>query len=65
MAIGIVETLNYFHDGCSHPIIHRDVKSSNIFLSEEFEPQVLIFVRKISSQALWNHLYILVRDAII
>ena len=50
MAIGIAEALNYLHDGCSHPIIHRDVKSSNIFLSKDFEPQLLIFMRKISSQ---------------
>ena len=49
-AIGIAEVLNYLHDGCSHPIIHRDVKSSNIFLSEDFEPQLLIFVRNIISQ---------------
>jgi len=43
VAIGIAEALNYLHDGCSHPIIHRDVKSSNILLSEDFEPQLSDF----------------------
>jgi len=40
VAIGIAEALTYLHEGCSHPIIHRDVKSFYIFLSENFEPQV-------------------------
>ena len=51
MAIGIAQALNYLHDGYSLAIIHRDVKSYNIFLSEYFEPHVLIFLKKISSQA--------------
>lgn len=42
MAVGIAEALNYLHNGCSRPVIHRDVKSSNILLSEEYEAMVLI-----------------------
>ncbi|XAR72698.1 Non-specific serine/threonine protein kinase [Bertholletia excelsa] len=42
LAIGIAEALNYIHE-CSPPVIHRDVKSSNILLSNDFEPQLSDF----------------------
>lgn len=42
IAVGIAEALNYLHNECSQPVIHRDVKSSNILLSNGFEPQVLL-----------------------
>lgn len=42
VAVGIAEALNYLHRETSKPVIHRDVKSSNILLSHGFEPQVLI-----------------------
>lgn len=40
-ALGIAEALSYLHSGSPRPVIHRDVKSSNILLTEEFEPQVV------------------------
>lgn len=43
IAVGIAEALIYLHNGCSRPVIHRDVKSSNILLSEDFEPQLSDF----------------------
>ena len=43
VAIGVAEALDYLHCGCAEPVIHRDVKSSNILLSDDFEPQVLSF----------------------
>ncbi|XP_048234219.1 protein kinase STUNTED isoform X2 [Ricinus communis] len=43
IAIKIAEALNYLHNECSRPVIHRDVKSSNILLSNEFEPQLSDF----------------------
>jgi serine/threonine protein kinase len=42
IAVGIGEALNYLHNQTFKPIIHRDVKSSNILLSHWFEPHVLI-----------------------
>lgn len=42
VAVGIAEALNYLHNS-SKPVIHRDVKSSNILLSEDFEPQLSDF----------------------
>lgn len=40
MAMGVAEALDYLHNSASQPVIHRDVKSSNILLSDDFEPQV-------------------------
>lgn len=41
VAVGVAEALDYLHNGCAQAVIHRDVKSSNILLSDDFEPQVL------------------------
>ncbi|KAF8406612.1 hypothetical protein HHK36_008702 [Tetracentron sinense] len=43
VAVGIADALHYLHNKCSPPVIHRDVKSSNILLSDEFEPQLSDF----------------------
>ncbi|KAM6563213.1 hypothetical protein CsatB_023211 [Cannabis sativa] len=43
VAVGIAEALEYLHNGCKEPVIHRDVKSSNILLSDDFEPQLSDF----------------------
>ncbi|KAJ7978618.1 Kinase family protein [Quillaja saponaria] len=43
VAVGVAEALNYLHNEFSKPVIHRDVKSSNILLSNGFEPQLSDF----------------------
>ncbi|XP_038989180.1 serine/threonine-protein kinase STE20-like [Phoenix dactylifera] len=44
VALGVAEALDYLHDGSgTETVIHRDVKSSNILLSEDFEPQLSDF----------------------
>lgn len=41
VAVGVAEALDYLHRRETQPVIHRDVKSSNILLSDDFEPQVM------------------------
>lgn len=40
VAIGVAKALKYLHHSCSPSIIHRNVKSSNILLSDHSQPQV-------------------------
>lgn len=40
IAVGIARGLHYLHKCCRHRIIHRDIKASNVLLTEDFEPQV-------------------------
>ncbi|KAJ4795232.1 Protein kinase superfamily protein [Rhynchospora pubera] len=44
VALGVASALNYLHGhGNNRPVIHRDVKSSNILLSMDFEPKLSDF----------------------
>ncbi|KAF8088446.1 hypothetical protein N665_0541s0011 [Sinapis alba] len=43
VAVGIAEALDYLHNSAPQLVIHRDVKSSNILLSDDFEPQLSDF----------------------
>ncbi|BAT88029.1 hypothetical protein VIGAN_05146100 [Vigna angularis var. angularis] len=41
--LGIADGLLYLHEICQRRIIHRDLKSDNILLTENFEPQICDF----------------------
>ncbi|MCO5573816.1 hypothetical protein L7F22_027591 [Adiantum nelumboides] len=43
IALGIGEALYYLHNSAQQPVIHRDVKSSNILLQSGFTPQLTDF----------------------
>ncbi|XP_059433285.1 protein kinase STUNTED-like [Corylus avellana] len=43
VAIGLAKALQYLHHSCNPPVIHRDVKSSNILLSDNCQPQLTDF----------------------
>ncbi|XP_020535917.1 probable receptor-like serine/threonine-protein kinase At5g57670 isoform X2 [Jatropha curcas] len=55
IAIGTAKGLNYLHKGCQRRIIHRDIKSSNILLTADFEPLISDFglAKWLPSQ--WSH----------
>lgn len=43
IAVGAAQGLYYMHHGCSPPIVHRDVKSSNILVDSEFNTKIADF----------------------
>ncbi|XP_030455263.2 receptor-like protein kinase 7 [Syzygium oleosum] len=43
IAVGAAKGLEYLHHGCERPMIHRDVKSSNILLDELMKPRIADF----------------------
>ncbi|CAJ1906898.1 unnamed protein product [Sphenostylis stenocarpa] len=43
IALGTAKGILYLHEGCQRRIIHRDIKASNILLTEAFEPQICDF----------------------
>ncbi|KFK28223.1 hypothetical protein AALP_AA8G488500 [Arabis alpina] len=43
VALGIADGLSYLHNDCPRRIIHRDIKASNILLSQDYDAQISDF----------------------
>ncbi|KAI3973397.1 hypothetical protein MKW92_025668 [Papaver armeniacum] len=56
VALGTAEGLLYLHESCQRRIIHRDIKASNILLTDDFEPQICDFGLAKWLPKEWTHL---------
>lgn len=43
IALGVAKGLAYLHHDCSPPIVHRDIKSTNILVDVDYEPKIADF----------------------
>ncbi|CAK9872106.1 unnamed protein product [Sphagnum jensenii] len=62
VAIGVCKALKYLHDEIPRPVIHMDVKASNILLSHDFQPQLSDF--GLAKWAPKSSLYICCNDVV-
>ncbi|XP_022890535.1 receptor-like cytosolic serine/threonine-protein kinase RBK2 [Olea europaea var. sylvestris] len=58
VALGTAKGLLYLHEGGQRRIIHRDIKSANILLTKDFEPQICDYGLAKWLPEQWTHLTI-------
>ncbi|XP_052160630.1 probable receptor-like serine/threonine-protein kinase At5g57670 [Oryza glaberrima] len=55
IAVGTARGLEYLHKGCQRRIIHRDIKASNVLLTDDFQPQISDFGLAKWLPSEWTH----------
>ncbi|CAN6463774.1 unnamed protein product [Victoria cruziana] len=43
IAVGVARAIEHLHDGCECPVVHCDIKSSNVLLDERLSPKLCDF----------------------
>ncbi|OMO52896.1 hypothetical protein CCACVL1_29028 [Corchorus capsularis] len=43
IAIDVARALEYLHENCNPPVVHRDIKSSNVLLDSNFNAKVTLY----------------------
>ncbi|KAK4370503.1 hypothetical protein RND71_009978 [Anisodus tanguticus] len=56
IALGAAAGLEYLHEGCRRRIIHRDIKTANVLLTEDYEAQISDFGLAKWLPDQWTHL---------
>ncbi|RCV22805.1 hypothetical protein SETIT_4G250000v2 [Setaria italica] len=55
IAVGTARGLEYLHKGCQRRIIHRDIKASNVLLTDDLHPQISDFGLAKWLPSEWTH----------
>ncbi|CAL5329665.1 unnamed protein product [Camellia sinensis] len=61
IAVGAAKGLEYLHHGCDRPVIHQDVKTSNILLDEQLKPNIADFglAKVVQQNGVWDSTHII------